>query len=72
MKYDSIASLFTELILFIDFSGEKGESPKTGKPLHYKGTFFHRIIKGSMAKVCHLFVLCIWFLGFTRGMLCLP
>lgn len=33
------------------FSGEKGFSSKTGKPLHYKGTFFHRILKGSMAQV---------------------
>lgn len=37
------------------FPGEKGESPKTGKPLHYKGTFFHCIFKGSMAKVCASF-----------------
>ncbi|KAK1370019.1 PPIase cyclophilin-type domain-containing protein [Heracleum sosnowskyi] len=31
-------------------TGEKGLSSKIGKPLHYKGTFFHRIIKGSMAQ----------------------
>ncbi|GFS35330.1 cyclophilin-like peptidyl-prolyl cis-trans isomerase family protein [Actinidia rufa] len=31
-------------------TGEKGVSPKTGKPLHYKGSFFHRVIKGSMAQ----------------------
>ncbi|GMP94626.1 hypothetical protein CsSME_00044022 [Camellia sinensis var. sinensis] len=31
-------------------TGEKGISPKTGRPLHYKGSFFHRIIKGSMAQ----------------------
>ncbi|KAK3023892.1 hypothetical protein RJ639_044514 [Escallonia herrerae] len=31
-------------------TGEMGISPKTGKPLHYKGSFFHRIIKGSMAQ----------------------
>lgn len=31
-------------------TGEKGLSTKTGKPLHYKGTFFHRIVKGSMAQ----------------------
>ncbi|KAK1375844.1 Peptidyl-prolyl cis-trans isomerase cyp5 [Heracleum sosnowskyi] len=32
-------------------TGEKGISSKTGKPLHYKGTFFHRIKKGSTAQV---------------------
>ncbi|CAK9176301.1 unnamed protein product [Ilex paraguariensis] len=31
-------------------TGEKGNSKKTGRPLHYKGTFFHSIIKGSMAQ----------------------
>ncbi|GKV42081.1 hypothetical protein SLEP1_g49526 [Rubroshorea leprosula] len=31
-------------------TGEKGIGPKTGKALHYKGSFFHRIIKGSMAQ----------------------
>nr|GLL16752.1 peptidyl-prolyl cis-trans isomerase CYP95 isoform X1 [Ipomoea trifida] len=31
-------------------TGEKGTSPKTGAPLHYKGTFFHHILKGSMAQ----------------------
>lgn len=36
-------------------SGEKGIGPITGKPLHYKGSFFHRIIKGSMAEVCCLY-----------------
>lgn len=35
-------------------SGEKGVSVKTGKPLHYKGTFFHRIIEGYVAQVCNL------------------
>lgn len=35
-------------------SGEKGVSVKTGKPLHYKGTFFHRIIEGYVAQVCYL------------------
>ena len=28
-------------------AGEKGDGPK-GKPLHYKGTPFHRIIPGFM------------------------
>ncbi|GMH12446.1 hypothetical protein Nepgr_014287 [Nepenthes gracilis] len=31
-------------------TGEKGTGPKLGKPLHYKGTFFHQIIKGSLAQ----------------------
>ncbi|KAL3633440.1 hypothetical protein CASFOL_022202 [Castilleja foliolosa] len=31
-------------------TGEKGISLKTGKPLHYKGTFFHHIIKGHVAE----------------------
>ncbi|KAJ0794359.1 putative peptidylprolyl isomerase [Helianthus annuus] len=31
-------------------TGEKGNSQKTGRPLHYKGSFFHRIIKGSLAQ----------------------
>ncbi|KAK8506201.1 hypothetical protein V6N12_074251 [Hibiscus sabdariffa] len=31
-------------------TGEKGIGKSSGKPLHYKGTFFHRIIKGFMAQ----------------------
>lgn len=31
-------------------TGEKGIGESTGKPLHYKGTSFHRIIKGFMAQ----------------------
>ncbi|CAM8973690.1 unnamed protein product [Rhodiola kirilowii] len=31
-------------------TGEKGIGATTGKPLHYKGTSFHRIIKGFMAQ----------------------
>ncbi|KAL8502396.1 hypothetical protein ACS0TY_021518 [Phlomoides rotata] len=31
-------------------TGEKGVGSTTGKPLHYKGTTFHRIIKGFMAQ----------------------
>ncbi|PWA43390.1 cyclophilin-type peptidyl-prolyl cis-trans isomerase domain-containing protein [Artemisia annua] len=31
-------------------TGEKGNSQKIGRPLHYKGSFFHRIIKGSLAQ----------------------
>ncbi|XP_010679137.2 peptidyl-prolyl cis-trans isomerase CYP63 isoform X1 [Beta vulgaris subsp. vulgaris] len=31
-------------------TGEKGVGATTGKPLHFKGTNFHRIIKGFMAQ----------------------
>ncbi|KAI3749437.1 hypothetical protein L2E82_20049 [Cichorium intybus] len=31
-------------------TGEKGTGTTTGKPLHYKGIIFHRIIKGFMAQ----------------------
>ncbi|KAL6516121.1 cytochrome P450 monooxygenase 63 [Orobanche gracilis] len=31
-------------------TGEKGVGATTGKPLHYKGTTFHRIMKGFMAQ----------------------
>ncbi|OAY61617.1 peptidyl-prolyl cis-trans isomerase CYP63 isoform X1 [Manihot esculenta] len=31
-------------------TGEKGNGKTTGKPLHYKGSFFHRIIRGFMAQ----------------------
>ncbi|PIN08813.1 HSP90 co-chaperone CPR7/Cyclophilin [Handroanthus impetiginosus] len=31
-------------------TGEKGVGISTGKPLHYKGSTFHRIIKGFMAQ----------------------
>ncbi|XP_052169892.1 peptidyl-prolyl cis-trans isomerase CYP63 [Diospyros lotus] len=31
-------------------TGEKGNGVSTGKPLHYKGSKFHRIIKGFMAQ----------------------
>ncbi|KAH9785651.1 peptidyl-prolyl cis-trans isomerase CYP63 [Citrus sinensis] len=33
-------------------TGEKGIGKSTGKPLHYKGTMFHRIIKGFMIQTC--------------------
>lgn len=43
--------------------GEKGAGKSTGKPLHYKGSHFHRIIKGFMAQVCSFYfrtyVLCM-------------
>lgn len=31
-------------------TGEKGVSPKSGKPLHYKGSLFHRVIKDFMCQ----------------------
>ncbi|XP_027931219.1 peptidyl-prolyl cis-trans isomerase CYP95-like isoform X3 [Vigna unguiculata] len=31
-------------------TGEKGTSPNTGKPLDYKGSFFHQVIKGSIVQ----------------------
>lgn len=42
---------------FVEYSGEKGIGPKSGRPLHYKGSFFHRIIKGYIAQVCLLALL---------------
>lgn len=45
--------------IFILCSGEKGISLKTGKPLHYKGSFFHQVIKGSIVQVCCSFYTCI-------------
>ncbi|KAG6476289.1 hypothetical protein ZIOFF_065528 [Zingiber officinale] len=40
---------------------EMGNGPNTGKPLHYKGSIFHRIIRGFMAQVCSYFSV-----GFTQ------
>ncbi|WJX09838.1 peptidylprolyl isomerase [Trifolium repens] len=31
-------------------TGERGVSPNTGKSLHYKGSFFHQIVKGSIVR----------------------
>lgn len=31
-------------------TGERGISSNTGKLLHYKGSFFHQIMKGSIVK----------------------
>lgn len=44
---------------FVEYSGEKGIGPKSGRPLHYKGSFFHRIIKGYIAQVCLLALLLV-------------
>lgn len=51
-----LASPFPYMI-FSFCSGEKGASPSTGKPLHYKGSFFHRILKGSIVEVCYFSIL---------------
>jgi hypothetical protein len=32
-------------------AGEKGVGRVTGKPLHFKGSIFHRVISGFMAQV---------------------
>lgn len=56
-------SAFTSILMDVDSllfwftAGEKGVGTSTGKPLHYKGSFFHRIIKGFMAQVCIFFSL---------------
>lgn len=44
----------------LHFTGEIGFGLMTRKPLHYKGSIFHRIIKGFMAQVCSYF-----FMNFT-------
>ena len=31
-------------------TGEKGQSPYSKKPLHFKGSIFHRVIRGFMAQ----------------------
>ncbi|KAI8569041.1 hypothetical protein RHMOL_Rhmol02G0247300 [Rhododendron molle] len=43
-------------------TGEKGISSKTGRPLHYKGSFFHRIVNGSLVQN--------WFLSSSCHCLC--
>ncbi|WRX08953.1 Cyclophilin-type peptidyl-prolyl cis-trans isomerase domain - like 3 [Theobroma cacao] len=45
-------------------TGEKGVGKSTGKPLHYKGSFLHRIIKGFMAQRLN------WVVTFQREMTC--
>lgn len=44
-------STITDLSMFFIVSGEKGVGATTGKPLHFKGSNFHRIIQGFMAQV---------------------
>ena len=47
-----IASLcFYNVSMLSLWPGEKGIGRNTKKPLHYKGTVFHRVIKGFMAQV---------------------
>lgn len=53
----AMTCLLPTLVLFLEcdnpiFIGEKGIGKSTGKPLHFKGSQFHRIIKGFMAQVC--------------------
>lgn len=49
--------LFSYICYFIEYSGEQGIGPKSGKPLHYKGSFYHHIVKGYIAQVCLLILL---------------
>lgn len=37
-------------------TGEAGIGKSTGKPLHFKGVPFHRIIPGFMCQVCPMHV----------------
>ncbi|KAL2897804.1 Peptidyl-prolyl cis-trans isomerase CYP95 [Bienertia sinuspersici] len=48
MKCTTSPAIFDIMIQLI--GGEKGVGPKLRKPLHYKGTFFHRIVNGFMAQ----------------------
>ncbi|GFS42737.1 cyclophilin-like peptidyl-prolyl cis-trans isomerase family protein [Actinidia rufa] len=54
------------LISHVKFSREKGISPKTGRPLHYKGSFFHRIVNGLMAQVFPLLLTDAWESSINR------
>ena len=53
----------------LSVAGEKGIGVTTGKPLHYKGSNFHRIIKGFMAQVycCPLDFSCSLYLFFMHS-----
>lgn len=55
--WKSIIELSRVLLLCCSTAGEKGIGKSTGKPLHFKGSHFHRIIKGFMAQVCNIFYL---------------
>lgn len=63
------AMIFGSSSIVVDFDGivlssgvgEKGIGKSTGKPLHYKGSHFHRIIRGFMAQVCCLLNALLFF-----------
>ncbi|OIW15027.1 hypothetical protein TanjilG_24136 [Lupinus angustifolius] len=48
-------------------TGEKGVSPNTGKPLHYKGSFFHHILKGSFVQLSKLQALFHLHVSYDNG-----